>query len=168
MEKIICFNVVKPQGIKGELKARILADGFNSVKNVKTIYDTSGKPFKVLKIRDAFSGFAFLTLEGISTRNDAELFRGVDFYVEKSEIVKSKDEFFISDIIGLKVLVDGEDQGTVIDIIQASVDMFEINLENGKKWYFPFLKSLDIEFDFNARLLKVSKEKLDGVSYFED
>lgn len=168
MEKIICFNVVKPQGIKGELKARILADGFASIKNVKVLYDKSGKSFKVLKIRDAFSGFAFLTLEGISTRNDAELFRGVDFYVEKREIIKSKDEFFISDIIGLKVLVDGEDQGTVIDVIQASVDMFEIKTETNKKWYFPFLKSLDIEFDFNAKTLKVSKEKLDGVSYFED
>ncbi len=168
MEKIICFNVVKPQGIKGELKVRILADGFYSIKNVKTVYDANGKSFSVLKIRDAFSGFAFLTIEGVSTRNDAELFRGVDFYVSKDQINKKKDEFFISDIIGLKVMVDGEDQGTVSDVIQASVDMFEIKTKNGKKWYFPFLKSLEIEFDFDARTLSISKEKLDGVKYCED
>ncbi|MBE5743803.1 MAG: 16S rRNA processing protein RimM [Clostridiales bacterium] len=167
MEKIICFNVVKPQGIKGEVKARILADGFSSIKNVKNVYDANGKLYKVLKIRDAFSGFAFLMLEGISDRNTAELFRGVDFYVEKNKINKKDDEFFISDIIGLKVLVDGEDQGTVLDVIQASVDMFEI-VNNGKKWYFPFLKSLEIVFDFNAKTLSVSKEKLDGVKYSED
>lgn len=168
MEKIICFNVVKPQGIKGELKARILADGFSSIKNVKTLYDKDGKSFGVIKIRDAFSGFAFLTLEGISTRNDAELFRGVDFYVEKNKINKRNDEFFISDIIGLKVVVSGEEQGVISDVIQASVDMFEVATSNGKKWYFPFLNSLEIEFDFNAGTLSVEKEKIDGVKYSED
>ncbi len=168
MEKIICFNVVKPQGIKGELKVRILADGFSSIKNLKILYDANGKSYSVVKIRDAFSGFAFITLEGVSTRNDAELFRGVDFYTLKSQINKQDDEFFISDIIGLKVLVDEEEQGTVSDVIQASVDMFEVKLSSGKKWYFPFLKSLEIDFNFDAGTLSVSKEKLEGVKYCED
>ena len=111
MEKIICLSVVKPQGIKGELKAKILADGFNSIKNVKKLYDVSGKEYSVSKIRDAFGGFAFVTLSGVVTRNDAELFRGVDFFVEKSQINKASDEYFIADIIGLEVIVDGVFEG---------------------------------------------------------
>ncbi|MBQ3234543.1 MAG: 16S rRNA processing protein RimM [Clostridia bacterium] len=168
MEKIICFTVVKPQGIKGELKVKILADGFESVKSLKTLYDANGKSYSVLKIRDAFGGFAFITLKEVVTRNDAELFRNVDFFVEKSKINKAENEFFIADIIGLDVVVDGAIEGKVLDVITSNVDMFEVAGTSGKKWYFPFLKSLDITFDFSAKKLFVSKEKLDGVKYSED
>lgn len=167
MEKIICLSVVKPQGIKGELKAKILADGFNSIKNVKKLYDVSGKEYSVLKIRDAFGGFAFVTLSEVVTRNDAELFRGVDFFVEKSQINKASDEYFIADIIGLEVIVDGVFEGRVTDVISANVDMIEVT--NGcKKWYFPHLKSLNVVFDFNSGKLLVEKDKLDGVRFNED
>ena len=43
MEKLACFLVVKPQGIKGELKAKILADGIESVNCIKKLYDCSEK-----------------------------------------------------------------------------------------------------------------------------
>ncbi|MBO7214518.1 MAG: 16S rRNA processing protein RimM [Clostridia bacterium] len=168
MEKIICFTVVKPQGIKGELKAKILADGFESVKSIKTLYDDSGKAYSVTKIRDGFGGFAFITLETCQSRNDAELFRNVDFFVEKSKIKKAKDEFFIADLIGMSVYVDDELSGSVADIISSNVDMFEIKGVDGKRWYFPFLKSLEISVDLKEKKISVKKEKLEGVRYCED
>ena len=167
MEKIICFTVVKPQGIKGELKAKILADDFQSVKSLKKLYDGNGKEYVVTKIRDAFGGFAFITLSSVITRNDAELFRGVDFYVEKSQISKSDDEFFIADIIGLEVVVDGACCGVISDVISANVDMFEVT-KDGKKWYFPHLKSLEIQFDFEKGQMLIKKDKLDGVRFDEN
>ncbi len=167
MEKIICFTVVKPQGIKGELKAKILADGFDSVKSIKKLYDNSGKEYSVTKIRDAFGGFAFLTLSTVSTRNDAELFRGVDFYVQKTDISRAKGEYFIADIIGMDVIVDGNFEGKVTDVINANVDMFEVE-NKGKKWYFPHLNSLNIEFDFNIKKMFIEKGKLDGVRFDEN
>lgn len=168
MDKIACLTVVKPQGIKGELKAKILADDFSSVSSVKKLYDEKGNEYAVAKIKNAFNGFAFITLSSVLTRNDAEFFRGVTFYAQKSSINKRKTDYFIADIIGLKVVCGGENFGTVTDVIQANVDMFEVKLLNGKKAYFPFLKSLDIEFDFDKKELIVSKEKLDGVVYYED
>ena len=90
MEKLACFLVVKPQGIKGELKAKILADGIESVNKIKKLYDESGKEYDVIKVKDAFSGFAFLSIKNIVTRNDAELYRNVIFYAEKSSINKAK------------------------------------------------------------------------------
>ncbi len=167
MEKLACFLVVKPQGIKGELKAKILADGFESVKSIKKLYDLSGKQYDVIKVKDAFSGFAFLSIKNVTTRNDAETFRNVTFYAEKSSINKGKNDYFISDIIGLKVIVSGEEIGEVLDVIQSSVDMFEVSLYSGKKAYFPFLKSLDIKFDFESKELSVEKEKIDGVIFYE-
>ena len=168
MEKLACFTVVKPQGIKGELKAKILADGFDSVKSIKKLYDKSGEEYDVIKVKDAFSGFAFLSIKNIVTRNDAELYRDVTFYADKSSINKDKNDFFIADLIGLKVVVDGEVLGVLSDVIQSSVDMFEISLSSGKKAYFPFLKSLSIEFDFENGEMALEKQKLDGVIFYEN
>ena len=168
MDKLACFTVVKPQGIKGELKARILADDIYSVMQIKTLYDEAGNEYKVKKVKDAFGGFAFLSLDKIVTRNDAELYRNVTFYAPKSSIVKEKNDYFISDIIGLDFVVDGEVLGSVSDVIKSNVDMFEIIYKNGKKAYFPHLIALDIKIDLESKTLSVASEKLDGVIYYED
>ena len=90
MEKLEVFEVVKPQGIKGELKARILADSFESINKIKKIYDQNGQEYLVKSIKNAFQGFAFLSLDKITTRNDAELYRNVIFYADKKDIKISK------------------------------------------------------------------------------
>ena len=168
MEKLACFLVVKPQGIKGELKAKILADSIESVKKIKVLYDESGKQYDVIKVKDAFGGFAFLSIKNVVTRNDAETFRNITFYAEKSSILKNDGDYFISDLIGLKVMISSEEIGAVTDVIQSSVDMFEVKLLSGKKAYFPFLKALDIKINFDNKTLSVDKEKVDGVIFYED
>ena len=168
MEKLACFLVVKPQGIKGELKAKILADNFDSVKSIKKLYDESGKEYTLSKVKDAFGGFAFLSIKNIVTRNDAELYRNFLYYAEKSSINKAKNDFFISDLIGLEVVVSGDSIGRVCDVIKSNVDMFDIDLFSGKKAYFPFLNSLEIKVDLSAKKLRIEKDKLDGVIFYED
>ena len=168
MDKLECFTVVKPQGIKGELKAKILADDINSVMQIKTLYDKSGNEYKVKKVKDAFGGFAFLSLDKIETRNDAELYRNVTFYASKSSINKAKTDYFISDLLGLSAVYKGKVLGVVSDVIKSSVDMFEITLQNGKKAYFPHLKALNIKVDFKSKTLTVESDDLDGVIYYED
>lgn len=168
MEKLACFTVVKPQGIKGELKVRILADGFESVKNVKKIYDKNGVEYVVSNVKNAFNGFAFLSLNSVVTRNDAELLRDVTFFVQKSSINKAKNDYFITDLIGLKVVVDGVDFGVVKDVIKANVDMFEIELNSKKKAYFPFLKKLNLSVDLANKTLTGCMDDLSGVIYYED
>lgn len=168
MEKLACFLVVKPQGIKGELKAKILADNFDSVKSIKTLYDESGKEYILSKVKDAFGGFAFLSIKNVVTRNDAELFRNFTLYAEKSSINKAKTDFFISDLIGIEVIVGDKCIGKVFDVIKSNVDMFDIDLYSGKKAYFPFLNSLDIKIDLSAKKICVEKDKLDGVIFYED
>ncbi|MBR2377548.1 MAG: 16S rRNA processing protein RimM [Clostridia bacterium] len=167
MEKLEVFEVVKPQGIKGELKARILADSILSVNKLKTIYDESGKEYLVKNIKDAFGGFAFILLDGVITRNDAELMRGKIFYALKKDIKKGKNSYFISDLKGLKVIVYGAEFGEITDVLQSNVDMFKITLTSGKTAYFPFLKALSPVVDLDAKTITVDGEKLKDIIYYE-
>ncbi len=167
MEKLEVFEVVKPQGIKGELKARILADSIYSVNNLKKIYDESGTEYLVKNVKDAFNGFAFLSLNGVCSRNDAELLRGKIFTALKSEIKIPKNSYFISDLKGLKVMKNGEEFGVVLDVLQSNVDMFKIELNGGKIAYFPHLKALSPTVDLNSKTLTVDGDKLEDVIYYE-
>ncbi len=166
MEKLEVFEVVKPQGIKGELKARIMADNFLSVNKIKKIYDEEGKEYIVKNVKDAFSGFAYILIDGVVSRNDAELYRGKIFYANKSDIKRPKNSYFICDLIGLKVVAEKQ-LGEIIDVIQSNVDMFKIKLLSGKIAYFPFLKVLNPIIDFESKTLSVDAEKLKEHIYYE-
>ena len=167
MEKLEVFEVVKPQGIKGELKARILADSIYNVNKLKVIYDETGNVYEVKNVKDAFSGFAFISLKGIVTRNDAELLRGKIFTANKSDIKKAKDAYFISDLKGIKVISNGEELGVIMDVLQSNVDMFKIELLNGNIAYFPFLKILNPKVDLANKTIEVDGEKLKDIIYYE-
>ena len=167
MEKLEVFEVVKPQGIKGELKVRILADSILNVNKIKTLYDKNGNTFTVKLIKDAGAGFAFLSLDGVVTRNDAELLRGVIYYAEKGDIKKTKTSYFITDLIGLSVYSEGEEIGVIKDVLKGNVDMFVLADKDGKTVYIPYLKKLNPIVDLTAKTLTVDGEELKDVIYYE-
>lgn len=126
MQKLLIGCVVKPQGIKGEVKVLLLTDGFFSVKNLKEAY-IGDKLYKINTIKDAGVPCAFLGLQGVTDRNAAEALRGAEVYADKSLINKDKNAYFIEDLIGL-TLYAGEDKiGTIQDVIKSNVDMFVIS-----------------------------------------
>lgn len=126
MQKLLIGRVVKPQGIKGEVKVLLLTDGFFSVKNLKEAY-IGDKLYKINSIKDAGVPCAFLGLQGICDRNAAEALRGAEVYADKSLINKDKNAYFIEDLIGL-TLYAGEDKiGTIQDVIKSNIDMFVIS-----------------------------------------
>ena len=167
MEKLEVFEVVKPQGIKGELKVRILADSILNVNKIKTVYDKTGSAFTVKLLKDAGAGFAFLSLDGVVTRNDAELLRGVIYYAEKGDIKKTKTSYFITDLIGLSVYANGEEIGVITDVLKGNVDMFVLKDNAQKTVYIPYLKQLNPIVDLTAKSLTVDGEKLKDVIYYE-
>ena len=169
MEKLEVFEVVKPQGIKGELKVRILADGFFSVNQLKSVYASNGEICVIKAIRDAGGGFAYVLLNGVNTRNDAELLRGKIYFANKSDIKREKSSYFIVDLIGLTAF-DGQNVklGSIVDVMQSNVDMFKIKDDAGKFLYVPHLKKLQPKVDLQAKTITFLSDELKDVIYYED
>ena len=72
-------TILKPQGIRGEVKVMPFTDSAEDLKSFsKVIID--GTEYKVLACRAA-GGYAYLTLRGVPDRNAAELLRGRDVLV---------------------------------------------------------------------------------------
>ena len=80
---IIIGEVLKPQGVRGEIKIKPYIDDFADIRNFKTLF-IAGKEYKVLACRTDPSA-AYLALSGIADRDAAELLRGKEVEALRSE-----------------------------------------------------------------------------------
>ena len=100
MDKILIGKIIKPQGIKGELKILPLCDSPEILKDIKSFYidDEEYTPVSV-RIADG----VYIVFKGIADRNKAELFRDKNLYADKQDVPVEENKWFISDIISCKI-----------------------------------------------------------------
>ena len=163
MKDLIALGeIVKPHGVKGELK--VLTDfveqDFNSkpkfvfIDNVK--HDVQGMKFA----KDCI----LLKLSGINTMTDAENFRNKEVLFSHSCLQElDEDEFYSDDLIGCEVFLENEKLvGKLVEVQNyGASDIFLI--KNGtEELLCPVVKGLikDVDFD-NAKIV------LDEAKYLE-
>lgn len=166
MSKICIGEVLKPQGVVGELKVKDLTCGFDSVKNISCVF-ISEKEYSVLNLR-SFGGALFLTLKGVCDRNAAELLRGKEVFALRDQIALPEDEFFIVDVIGCDLfLSSGKLLGKIVDIAEGSVDVYSVKTVEGLA-VFPMLKKLDPVFDLENGKVVVNAKMFTEVVIYEN
>lgn len=167
LEKLRIGLIVKPQGVRGEVKVVPLTDNPNRFKKLKKVF-IDNVEYDVLSSKIAVDS-VILSLSGISDRNLAETFRNKFLEVDRKNAVPLDDgKFFVADLIGLKVVdLKGENFGKIVDIIENKTDIISID-NGGKIGYFPFLKALEFTVDFEKGSFIVNGERLKEVLVYED
>ena len=82
-ENLIVGTILKPQGIRGELKVKPYTDSPEDFKEFKNLY-LDGEKRRVLSVRVG-DGMVFLGLPGVPDRNAAELLRGKNLELDRDE-----------------------------------------------------------------------------------
>ena len=166
MERLIIAEVLKPQGIRGELKIKTFTDFPEDVKAFKTVY-IDDTPYKILSFRVGSDGSAFLGLRGIPDRNSAELFRGKMLEGERDDAPELEEgQYYIVDILGLSCETEeGEVLGTVVDISNSSSDIYTIE-KAGKRILFPAVKGVVVKVDLENKKLIVNKSIFDEIAVY--
>ena len=164
MSKLIIGEVLKPQGIRGELKIKTFTDFPEDVKAFKTLY-IDGVAYKILSYRVGTDGFAYVGLRGIPDRNAAELFRGKKIEGERDDApALDEGQYYIVDIIGLSCETEeGEVLGTVTNIANLSSDVYTIE-KAGKSILFPAVKGVIVKYDLENGKLIVNKAIFDEIA----
>lgn len=160
--------IVKPQGIRGEVKVQPLTDDINRYKNLKEVL-IDGKTFRVLSAVIG-GGTVFLSLSGITDRNVAETFRGKFICVNRENAVKLEEgRYFIVDIIGCTLVTDdGEQIGEIVEVFSARTDIFTVKCVNQKTMRFPFLKDAVLSVDIKNKIITADKKRLSEIACYED
>lgn len=158
-------QIVKPQGIRGEVKVLAMTDEPTDLQAFDRVY-VGGNAFKILKVRPAGGNCAYLTLSGIADRNAAETLRGQEVRVMRSDApALPEDTFYIADLIGCTLVdEDGRVYGEVESITPARTDIYEVRTPEGKILTFPAVEGLISEIDAAARRVTVSASRLKEVA----
>lgn len=158
MDSIIIGEVLKPQGIKGELKVYPITDNVNRFKKLQQVLISDGKTekgFAVQNVRIDPKGFVFLNLEGIETREQVEKVRGYQVRVDRSEVPPLKDRWYYFELEGMKVYENDLLLGTLVKVLETGAN--DIYLVQGNKGEIcvPALKSAVKNVDVPGKRMDV-------------
>lgn len=154
-------KIVKPQGIKGEVKAMPITNVLAVFDNLKKAFiDGEEVAIKRITLRQ---GFLYIMFDGVADRNQAELLRGKIISLPKEALEKAKGdyEFLLDDLIGMVLYdTDGNLVGQILDVENyGATDNFVIE-HGGRTVQVPFLKDV---FLLQEGKLVVDKKKFDEV-----
>ena len=166
MKRLIIGEVLKPQGIRGELKVKTFTDFPEDVKEFGVVY-IDEVPYKILSFRVGPDGAAYMGLRGVPDRNAAELFRGKKLEGNREDAPPLEEgRHYIVDVLGLTCETEeGEVLGVVKDIVNLASDVYTLE-KDGKKILFPSVNGVIVRFDIEGGKLVVNKQKFDEMAVY--
>lgn len=168
---LLLGEIVRPQGIRGEVKVRHYTDDpsrFLDVKHVYILQKDAYVPLGILACRIQKDD-VFLKVEGVTDRDQAEALRGTKLYIDRENAKPlGKDEVFIADIIGATAYnTKGEKLGTLAEVLTpGSVDVFVFETPRGKLM-MPALKTVLLELDAVQGKIVLDEQRLGEVAVYE-
>jgi len=163
--------VLKPQGLKGEIKIKPLTDDDRRFDDLKSVFLKNGG-YRELKIasRRYDKGFVYLKLHGYDTIESVEPMRNQYLWIPRKMAVElPEDTFFIADLLGCRVeTLSGEFLGKITDVMQTgSNDVYVVNGPKGEI-LLPALKKVMVQVDIHNGLVKVDLTDMEGLLPDED
>ena len=152
--------VSSTHGVRGEVKVFPTTDDVKRFKKLKEVILDTGKEQVVLEIEGVkfFKQFAILKFKGIDNIDDVMKYKGKSLFVTRENAVKlRKDEYFIADLIGLKVMDEEEKEiGTLRDVMETGAnDVYVIDCVDGRELLLPAIKQCVLLVDLEAGFIKV-------------
>ena len=167
MEDLLQVGIItSTHGVRGEVKVYPTTDDPRRFRRLKEVVLDTGKEKMNLEIEGVkfFKQFVILKFKGLDNINDIEKYRQKSLYVTRKNAVRlQRDEYFIADLIGLKVQdEDGKELGTVKDVIETGAnDVYVVEMTDGKELLLPAIKQCILNVDLEQQTMTV--HVLDGL-----
>ena len=160
--------ILKPQGIKGEVKVESVTpylERYNRLDKVYLKLKESKRVYSIENVRipDQFVYIKFLE---INSRDDAELLRRAEILIEEKDLIQpAKDEYFIHDLVGCSVISeDNQVIGVLSDVVQmSSNDVYLVKNGEGIEYLIPATKEVikQVNLEQNQIIIHLLEDLLD-------
>jgi len=166
-DKIIPLGrILKPHGIKGELKILFYNESSNALKNNQIVFlnNSNNEIFKY-KIERIFYFFKKNRIKffDIDTIEEGEKLRGNILSILRSDLPKlNKDEYYLNDLIGYH-LIDSSNKnyGIVSDVLAFPANnVLSVTLEN-KEYLIPLIDDVIVEINQDNK--KIIIDPIEGL-----
>ncbi len=158
-KKLEVGQIVNTFGIKGFVKVYPYVNNVTRFNNLKYVYAKSKKEEKKLEIEEVKyqKNMVLLKFKGVETVEEAEKLRNNYLEIDRSDAIPLEEgEFFIADLIGLKVFLDtGEELGILEDIYNTgSKDIYVVKDKLGKSYLLPYIDEVIKKIDLdNSKII---------------
>ncbi|QKX02049.1 ribosome maturation factor RimM [Wolbachia endosymbiont of Dirofilaria (Dirofilaria) immitis] len=144
---LICLGVIiSPHGVNGAIKIKTFTEKPENISLYGKL--TSGdENYEIDLMSIVDESLVIATIDGVNSRNKAELLRNKKLYIEKDKLpeLSDKNEFYQSDLVGMKVRLENNKlYGYVKSICNfGSGDILKISVTDTKKSIMlPFTKEI--------------------------
>lgn len=151
--------IIKTHGIRGEVKVYPLTDDASRYNDLKEVILEPDKDNIILEIEKVrfYKNIVIIKFKGFDNINDIQEHIKKDIYVTRDNAVSlEEDEYFVADLIGLKVITDtGDLFGTLIDVITTGANDVYVIDHQGKDVLIPAIKQCVLDVSIEDKLMKI-------------
>lgn len=165
--------ILRPHGVKGELKLLPLTDDLKRFSKLREAFIEQPieryQPILVHNARVSGQNSIIVKLDGIDSMDSAEKLRDAYLCVDRAHAVQlPADTYFVKDLIGCTVVSsDGEQIGIMTDVYETNAN--DVYVVKGKQTLsVPALKRLLCEVDIENKHIVFDADVLAEVGLFED
>ena len=152
--------VTSTHGLAGEVKVFPTTDDPKRFKKLKQVLLDTGKDMLPLEVEHVkfFKNMVILKFKSYDRIEDIMGFKGKNLYVTRENAVRlKKDEYFIADLIGMKVYTEDEAYlGELTEVITTGAnDVYTVHMENGKDVLIPAIGQCILNVDVEHETMQV-------------
>ncbi len=160
---LLLGQVLRPHGVNGELKIRVLTDYPERIGELEAVFlgqdtdDDAAESYPVQHIRPQ-NEYGLLKLEGVDSREEADMLRQLYVMVALEDAVPLEEgEFYVYQLIGLNVKTeDGENLGTLSEVLETGANhVYIVDSPQYGEVLIPALETTILKTDIKTGVLVV-------------
>lgn len=135
-------KVLKPRGLKGEVKVEVVTSFPEHFRELKTIIvEKNGQQQEhTINLVKQANRSIVLKLKDVNSIEQAEQLRNAELFIKQDQLTElEQDEYYIHDLIGLDVYDEQDNRiGELIDVESyTSNDVYKVKGADGKEYLIP-------------------------------
>ena len=148
-------GVARAHGIRGEV---VIVTHDPDDRTLETVRDVwiGGEPRTIAEVRGTPRGW-LAVLDGVTTRNEAELLRGKVVHVAREALGLGPDDVLLADLVGCAVrTIEGEAWGVIVAVDAAPLQDLLVIHDGGVERLLPMVDEFVTNIDLAAGVVTVS------------
>ncbi|SJZ77897.1 ribosome maturation factor RimM [Anaerorhabdus furcosa] len=161
MDKLKIGVITNTFGIKGELKIKSFTDfteeRFAKGSKVELLIQDKYKEMTIQSAKE-HKGMMIIQFKGYENINDVECFKGVELYINKSDLHPLKNgEYYFFELVGLTVVNEtGDPLGTVLRVEEGLAhNLLRIEKLDGSTGLVPYNPAFILRVDMAKKIIQI-------------
>ena len=156
-------DILKPKGLKGELKVFLYNENSKTLKNNVNVWiklDSDKYKSLVVDYLSSSGKYKVIKFEEINSRNESEFFSNTTIYASRADFDSAQDLYLV-DLIGFMVKDEfGLEYGKIDDIINLPTNDSLIFIYKDKEILIPISDDFIELFDFKNRVVIIKNSDI--------